>query len=331
MSVEEDAKVSFVEKALNRLKRQQEIKGQQEKVVPLGEVRNEPVEAKAVGREPVRLNTADEPAAESAAETAISANSNSPLVAVDRQRLRDEGFLAPERYRRQLADEYRVIKRPLIANAFGIGVTEVDNGNLMLVTSAIPGEGKTHTCINLALSMAAERDRTVLLIDGDVAKPHISRLFGVADRPGLLDALGDNRISLDKLLVRTDIPGLTLLPAGRWTEYTTELLASGRMRELTQELAGRYSDRIILFDSPPLLATTEAQAIAATVGQIVLVIAENMTPRDQVRAALNLLDRQKPINAILNKSRLPIIGGYYYGGYGYGHYGDGRQTGKDDS
>lgn len=319
MTVEQESKASFVEKALSRLKRQDE------ELVPLGEIR----EAETAEVTEIRPHAADTPAGP--VETRNPQPHAGRVIAVDRERLRAEGFLAPEKFRRQLADEYRLIKRPLIANAFGIGVPPVDDGNLILVSSAVSGEGKTHTCINLALSLAAERDRTVLLVDGDVAKPHISRLFGVADQPGLLDILDDPKRRLEDLLIRTDIPGLVLLPAGQWTEYTTELLASGRMLELCQELAGRYPDRIILFDSPPLLAATEAQAIAQAVGQIALVIAENMTPRDEVRAALNLLDRQKPINAILNKSRKPVVGGYYYGGYGYGHQGEAAQTDDDKS
>ncbi len=315
MSSEQEDNASFVEKALSRLKRQQQ------ESMPVAEIRQQ------------QLAQADTTAAdgeESAAGQGPDNTRSVRFIAVERDRLRAEGFLAPDRYRRQMADEYRVIKRPLISNAFGIGAPPVEDGNLILISSALSGEGKTHTCINLALSLAAEQDRTVLLVDGDVANPHISRLFGVADQPGLLDALGDERQPLDKLLIRTDIPGLVLLPAGRWSEYTTELLASDRMRELCHELAGRYRDRIILFDSPPLLATTEAQAIAQSVGQIALVVAENMTPRESVRAALDLLDKNKPINAILNKTRRPIIGGYHYGGYGYGQQSEAERPEGND-
>jgi exopolysaccharide/PEP-CTERM locus tyrosine autokinase len=315
MSIEQKEKASFVEKALSRLK------SQQEDVEPLGEI-----------REPVEKNAASEPIVNvSDPEPQEGSPHSGRIVAVDRQRLRKEGFLAPDKYRRQMADEYRLIKRPLIANAFGIGVQKVEDGNLMLVSSAVSGEGKTHTCINLALSLAAERDRTVLLVDGDVAKPHISKMFGVADQPGLLDVLSDHELPLEQLLIRTDIPRLVLLPAGHWSEYSTELLASGRMRELCRELGDRYPDRIILFDSPPLLATTEGQAIAQAVGQIALVIAENMTPRYEVRAALELLDKKKPINAILNKSQRPVIGGNYYGGYGYGVHAETDQPHGDNA
>jgi len=317
MSAEQGEKVSFVEKALSRLKRQE-----REALVPLGEIREQT---------PDELRASLVAEGENTVQLQPDQTDPARIIVVDRQGLRDEGFLAPDKYRRQMADEYRIIKRPLISNAFGIGVPKVENGNLILVSSAISGEGKTHTCINLALSLAAERDRTVLLVDGDVAKPDISRLFGVADQPGLLDALGEEKLPLEQLLIRTDIPRLVLLPAGHWSEYTTELLASCRMRELCRELADRYPDRIILFDSPPLLATTEAQAISQTVGQIAIVIAENMTPCDDVRAALNLLDKNKPVNAILNMSRRPIIGGYNYGGYGYGQHAEGDGSGSDDA
>lgn len=287
--------MSIVEKALSRLKQQKQP------IAPIGEVRQRPVVPDGDAPRPPHK-----------------------VVAIDRLRLREEGFLAPENYQRQMADEYRRIKRPLIANAFGIGVPGVAGGNLILVTSAISGEGKTHTCINLALSLAAERDRTVLLVDGDIPKPHISRLFGVVDQPGLMDVLQDERRDPGEFLIHTDIPNLSLLPAGRWSEYSTELLASGRMRAVCQELSQRYADRIVLFDSPPLLAATEAQVIGAAVGQVVLVIAENLTARDDVQAALVLLDENKAINAVLNKSRRLIMGGaYYYGGYGYGAKSDG--------
>ena len=310
--------MSFVEKALNRMK----VREQQ--MAPLGEHRDaEDPSARRHAPETQERPEASEH--HTAGAEPDSPRTGGPMVAVDRKRLLEEGFLAPEKYHRQLADEYRRIKRPLLANAFGVGVPQIERGNLILISSAISGEGKTHTCLNLALSMATERDRTILLVDGDVPKPQISRLLGVADQPGLLDILGDERLSPENLLLRTDIPRLSILPAGRWTDHAPELLASNRMSELCRELAERYPDRVILFDSPPLLAATEAQAIAAHVGQIVLVIAENLTARGDVRAALALLDEQKPINAILNKSRRATRGGYYYGGYGYGAHGDADQ------
>jgi exopolysaccharide/PEP-CTERM locus tyrosine autokinase len=247
-----------------------------------------------------------------------------PAVVVDLDALRSAGFLAPEDYERQLAEEYRRIKRPLLANAFGIGAAKVSYGNLIMIGSALPGEGKTHTCINLALSIAMEKDRTVLLVDGDVAKPTISSLFGVEDQPGLLDALEEGHAGLHQMLLHTDLPRLRLLPAGRPRPSATELLASDRMRELCHELSERYPDRIVLFDSPPLLSTSEASAIAAAVGQVALVVASGLTPRSAVRHALDHVRPEQAVNVILNKQRQVSQGGYYGYGYGYGQpQGDG--------
>lgn len=239
-------------------------------------------------------------------------------LAIDRRALRDAGFLAPDDYERQLAEEYRRIKRPLLANAFGIGAAKVPYGNLIMIGSALPGEGKTHTCINLALSTAMEKDRTVLLVDGDVAKPTVSTVFGVADRPGLLDVLEEGHAGLHEVLINTDLPRLRLLPAGRPRASATELLASDRMRELCHELSERYPDRVILFDSPPLLATSEAAAIAAAMGQVALVVASGLTPRSAVRHALEHLKPELAVNVILNKQREKSSAGYYGGYYGYG-------------
>jgi receptor protein-tyrosine kinase len=306
--------MSFIEKALQRLKQQEET------MVPLGRLDVAGPHASELTSPPGQKAPEEslEAPVQPAKAKATAKARRGKLVSIDRQRLREEGFLAPDEYQRRMADEYRRIKRPLIAHAFGIGATKIDKGNLILVSSAVSGEGKTHTCLNLALSLATERDRTVLLVDGDVPKPHISRLFGLEKEPGLLDVLGDSPPPLEEVLVRTDIPRLTALPAGHWNIQATEMLASERMRELCNELATRYPDRIILFDSPPLLAATEAQAIAATVGQVVLVIAENSTAREDVRSALSLIDENVAVNAILNKSRVAARNAYY-GGYGYGY------------
>jgi len=251
------------------------------------------------------------------------------VLHINRHALRDAGFLAPEDYDRQLAEEYRRIKRPLLANAFGIGAVKVPYGNLIVVSSALSGEGKTHTCLNLALSIAMEKDRTVLLVDGDVAKPTISTVLGVADRPGLLDVLENGHAALHEVMIRTDLPRLRLLPAGRPRPSATELLASDRMRELCHELSERYPDRVVLFDSPPLLSTSEAAAIAAAAGQVALVVASGITPRRAVRNALDHLNPELAVNVILNKQRQKSSEGYY-GGYGYG-YGYGQQRGTDSA
>lgn len=329
--------MSFVEKALARLKQQEQEKAL---VKPVGSLHyetpaevpakpptmegDEPATADATAAvEPAQAGADNAPSVKAAAPRSAGRHAGTrPMVHFDRDRFREEGFLSSEQYERVKAEEYRRIKRPLLAHAFGVGATKVEDGNLVLVTSALSGEGKTHTCINLALSLATEKDRTVLLIDGDVPKPHISRLFGVADQPGLMDAIADDATALHELLIRTDIDSLSVLPAGTWNPHATELLASERMLKLCRELSTRYPDRIIILDSPPLLAASEAQAIAAAAGQVVLVIAEGLTPRESVREALELVDEGKPVNAVLNKSRRPSGSAYYGSGYGgYGTYG----------
>ena len=247
------------------------------------------------------------------------------LVSVDEDALRRAGFIASENFERRLAEEYRYIKRPLIASAFGIGVPKVKNGNLIMLASALSGEGKTHTCINLAMSMAMEKDRTVLLIDGDVAKPTISGVFGLAEHPGLLDFISGDVTDLREVIVRTDLPKLRIMPAGRPRKHATELLASNRTRSVIQELQSRYSDRIVLMDSPPLLATSEALVLASLVGQVLVVVAADSTPRAAVREAVAQLGPEQAVSLVLNKNASRIASGYGY--YGYGTYGNaGREN-----
>ncbi|MEJ2643950.1 MAG: XrtA-associated tyrosine autokinase [Gammaproteobacteria bacterium] len=218
-----------------------------------------------------------------------------------------------------LAEEFRHIKRPLLMNVQGRGATLVENPNLIMVTSSLAGEGKTFTTINLALSIATELDKTVLLADADVAKPDVGAMLGVRAEKGLIDVLlGDVRVP--DVMLRTDIPNLTLLPAGRRHPHATELLASESMRLLAQELSTRYADRIVVFDSPPLLLTSEASVLAGLMGQIVLVIEESRTLQPVVKQALSMLDTSEIVGLVLNKKRARGTGDYY-GGYGYYGYG----------
>lgn len=235
------------------------------------------------------------------------------LVRVDRNALRTEGMLPPEHQERALADQYRQIKRPLIANAFGRGTQQLPNGRLIMMASAMPGEGKTFTAINLALSTALEKDVSVLLVDADVAKPHISRTFGVSDELGLLDLLRDESAHVESFIIPTDVPGLSLLPAGRQSDTATELLASRRMEAVTKQLAAQDPSRIAVIDSPPLLLTSESRALAQSVGQIAMVVRAGFTPQQAVLDAIGFLGAGKFIGLVLNQSTLGTPSGYYYG------------------
>lgn len=237
---------------------------------------------------------------------------------LDLVRLRAAGLITPEAERSQVAEEFRMIKRPLLKNAFGQGAALVEKGNLIMISSGFPNEGKTFTSINLALSIASELDHTVLLVDADVARPAVTSYFGIDKGPGLVDYLLGDQPDLSSLLIKTDIPKLTLLPAGKRHHHSTELLASESMRNLLEELSERYLDRVIIFDSPPLLVTTEASVLASLVGQIVIVVESEKTTQTALKEALSLLDPDKSIGLVLNKSRQPF--GSEYGMY-YGYYG----------
>ena len=207
------------------------------------------------------------PAAPSASAAVLSKQVQLDLVA-----LAAAGYLVPAAPRTHMADQYRVIKRPLIKNAVGQDGARVNHGNLIMMTSAMPGEGKSFTAINLAMSIASELDHTVMLVDADVARPSLLKKLGLAEAPGLLDLLEGNA-EMSDVLMRTNIDKLTILPSGRPHPKSTELLASDAMRQLLSDMASRYSDRIIIFDSPPLLLTTEARVLATQMGQIVVVVA----------------------------------------------------------
>jgi len=241
---------------------------------------------------------------------------------LDEKHLIRGGLLAPLDHAIPVADEFRRIKRPLIDNVVRRGGGENDHMNLVMVSSALPGAGKTFCSVNLAASISLERELNVLLIDADVAKPHISKAFGLSDHPGLIDILEDESRSIEEALVRTDLNDIQVLPAGRKHTQSTELLASDRMADVVKELVTRYPDRIIVMDSPPLLMTSEAQVLAKQAGQIALVIESGKTLHQQVQETLETLDQSKPINVILNKNIYTQPGGYYGGGYGYYGFND---------
>ncbi len=238
-----------------------------------------------------------------------------PILTLDLVRLAERGFITPDKPRSTTADEFRIIKRPLLANARN---SLIRNGNLIMITSSVPGEGKTFCASNLAMSMAMELDRTVLLVDADVARPSLPKELGLPPTLGLLDVLR-GRIALADALHRTNVEKLTFLSAGTKHSRATELLSSDAMGALVGELATRYSDRIVLFDSPPLLATTEAQALAARMGQIVFVVHAETTLKNHVTHGLATLENCPVKLVLLNAATTPGQGAYGYGyGYGYG-------------
>jgi exopolysaccharide/PEP-CTERM locus tyrosine autokinase len=194
-----------------------------------------------------------------------------------------------------------------------------------MVTSALPGDGKTFTSINLALSIARERDVTVLLVDADTPKPHVSQIFDLLGRPGLMDALVDETRNIESLVVPTNIRGLSLLPAGTPVEGTAELINSDRMRQLIMNLISNNPRRIVILDSPPLLITSESRALAKIAGQILLVVRAGHTPQHAVRDAIALFGEQQAGGIVLNQGHAGFTENYY----GYGAYGSERDDSAD--
>jgi protein-tyrosine kinase len=234
---------------------------------------------------------------------------------VDRDHLRRQSIITPDGERTPSAESFRRVKRQILAN---VAKSKGDApANLVLVTSALAGEGKTFCAINLAISIALEMDRTVLLVDADVAKPSVPQALGLKAAQGLMDVVVDRRIDLAEVLWKTDIGKLTLLPAGTALQHATELLASDAMRELLQEMAERYHDRIIIFDSPPLLAASEAGVLASQMGQIVVGVEAGKTSEADLKAALGRIESSNDAGLLLNKIEGPGQG-YHYGGYGKG-------------
>jgi len=235
------------------------------------------------------------------------------LHKIERAHLLRQSLITPDGDRTPNAEAFRRIKRQILAKA---SKPKDDLPvNLVMVTSALTGEGKTFCAVSLAISMAVELDRTVLLVDADVAKPSVPRMLGLKADHGLLDVLQDRRIGLADVLCKTDVGKLTVLPAGTPHRHATELLASDAMRRLLEEIAERYRDRIVIFDSPPLLAASEAGVLASRVGQLVIVVEAGRTSEAALQAAMGRIETSNVTGLVLNKGENPGQR-YEYGEYG---------------
>ena len=220
---------------------------------------------------------------------------------INLEMLRDTGMIVPGAPPSGLSEEFRLVKRQLLIPAIGgRKKAPIEKGRLILICSAQPNEGKTFSSVNLALSMASESDVEVLLIDADVAKPEILSTLGLAGGPGLMDALSDPTIRVEDLVIRTNVQGLSVLPAGRQTNNDTELLASDRTVDVINSLIANNPRRVVLFDSAPALAASPASVLASHVGQILLVVRADQTTESELRDALTLLAACPNIQLLLN-------------------------------
>ena len=241
---------------------------------------------------------------------------SNPVAPVDREALAAMGMLVPDAPVTPLAEEFRLVKRQLLLTARSVEGAEPDKARMILVCSARPDEGKTFCAINLALSMAAEKDMQILLVDADFAKPDILDRLGLPQGPGLLDVLQGSVADAEQCVIDTDIPQLSVLPAGTRSNSDTELLASDRARAILEGLAAANPRRIVIFDSPPALAASPAGVLAGLVGQVMLVVRADQTSESDLREAVAMLDGCENIQLVLNAVSFQPGGrrfGSYYG------------------
>ena len=232
-------------------------------------------------------------------------------VELDVPMLRSAGYIDPSSPESKIGNQFRKIKRPVIQAFQGKLATPVENANRIMVTSSAPGEGKSFVALNLALSIAMERDTTVLLIDADTTRYSLSRLLGIESRRGLLDLLVDRRVLVSDALLRTNVQRLTLLPVGARQRHATELLASEVMENLVADLASRYRDRILVFDTPPLLAAPEPAVLATHMGMIIVVVEADRTTHKVLTNALSTIRSCPMVTTVLNKTSSDEAGYYY--------------------
>jgi protein-tyrosine kinase len=244
--------------------------------------------------------------------------SRAELRQLDLGRLQAAGFITPALHDSKLVHEFRVIKRPLIQHAIGRSAPQAPNPNLVMVTSALPAEGKTFVALNLAMSIAMEVDSRVLLVDADVVSPSVPSVLGIEPAKGLMDLLTEPKTGVGDVLLGTNVERLTLLLAGTPHRGASELLASEMMTRLLSELSSRYPDRIVVFDSPPLLATTESRVLARRMGQVIMVVEAGRTTHAALDSALSTLESCPAVFTLLNKTPESKVASYYSSG-AYAH------------
>jgi receptor protein-tyrosine kinase len=259
-----------------------------------------------------------QPPQPSRVDDSLTARDLKALVHVDVEYLRAQGRLASEDNASQVEEEMRRIKWPLLATIAGRGDGPAVRNNVVLVTSAAPGEGKTFTSLNLALSIVRDREMRVILVDGDVARPGLTPALRLEGRAGLNDILEDVDMDVNEVTYQTDVEGLFFVPAGKWHDRSPEFFAGSRMPQVIEQLVRRVGNGVIIVDSPPLLATNDAQAVTRYAGLVLMVVKADVTEQRAVLDALSLVDKSTPVRAVLNQVR-PSLVSRYYGQYYYGY------------
>ena len=237
------------------------------------------------------------------------------FIQIDLDKLNAKGFVSNTTNRRLINEEYRAIKRKVLDNAFGALSKSLNNSNIIMVTSSRPSEGKTFTAINLALSIALEKDKTVLLVDADVLRPNVMRTLDLKNHQGLMEYLLGEKSDISEILCSTNIPNLRIIPAGKSHHLSTELLASEKMYQAVEEFASRYPDRVVIVDTPPLLGINETAILANLAGQAIVVTEEYKSKLSDIQKAVSQLNPEMAIGFVVNKAQSSDNDGTGYGYY----------------
>lgn len=269
----------------------------------------EPAAADATAMRLVDAPAPEAPVAEPANDRSIGKTSRE--VTIDLDHLAAQGYLTPMLSDRVLAEQIRIIKQAVLKNVEDAGARGLRR-NLVLVTSATAGEGKTFFSMNVAMSLAMEVDFHALLVDADVLRPSVLERYGIEPGPGLLDLATRPELDISDVLLRTNVPKLSLLPAGKQTHKSAELLSSAYIDRLLTELSERYADRLVIFDAPPILVSSGTRHLATRVGQVIMVVQADSADSRAVSQAFEAVDACPLVSTVLNRSSLPDPGAYGY-------------------
>ena len=225
----------------------------------------------------------------------------SPTYSESRSVHLDPWFIARNRCMAYLdnvpeSEAFRVLRTQVLQRTTGSG------SNTIMITSALPGEGKTLTAINLAFMFAREFQHTVLLVDGDLRKQSVHKYLGCEGEKGLIDYLADGT-PVSELISWPGIEKMTIISGGRPYQESAEILGSPRMKELVSDMKARYPDRYVIFDVPPILTGADVLAFAPLVDQVVVVVQAGKTSLDDIRKALRFLPKEKILGFVLNRCK----------------------------
>lgn len=309
--------MSTIERAL----RKQKADADKAKAIKEGEELKQQAQPEQTASAPLAAQTETQPAEAQANQSSVVPESTpAHKKAYLQLELDDKHFVTPNSIKHSIGEEFRAIKRKVLSNAFGPLSKTLNNSNIIMVSSANPHEGKTFTAVNLALSIALEQDKTVLLVDADVLRPNVMKTLGVTYDNGLMEYLLGEVDDISEVMYYTNVDKLRIIPAGKSHHLSTEMLASEKMLEIVNDFATRYSDRVVIFDSPPLLGINETAIMTNLAGQAVVVIEEGKTKLADISSAVEQLNPDMAKGFVVNKSQKSNAGlgyGYGYGAYGY--------------